>query len=262
MKVTVVTATYNAAATIRDTLRSVAAQSHPDIEHIVIDGASSDDTLAIVARESRPGMIVVSEPDRGLYDAMNKGLACASGELIGFLNADDFFCRSDAVERLVAAAKPGVDAVMGAVVIVGESNVDSVRRAYGVRSFRPWMLHFGHMPPHPGFYMTRRARDLVGPFDAAYRIGGDLEWMVRFFLVHRLQAATVAETLVAFRQGGVSTRGLKSLKVINREALRSIRRHARYTNSGLLWARYLVKAAQYAGRPYDFPAPPALRWVP
>ena len=204
MKISVITVAYNAAATIADTLRSVAAQDYPHIEHVIIDGASIDNTAALVAAHGRPGTIFHSAPDDGLYDAMNKGLAAATGDIIGFLNADDFFCRTDAIDLIVraAAANPQAAAVSGAIVIIDEHDINRAIRAYSPGSFAPWMLRFGQMPPHPAFYARRAAFNAVGGFDSALRIGADFEWMVRFFHNHRLSSTPLQQTLTCRRQFG------------------------------------------------------------
>ena len=259
MRVSIITVARNAAATIGDTLRSVAAQSHGDIEHLVIDGASTDATAAIVAAEATPHTRFVSEPDGGLYDAMNKGIARATGSLIGFLNADDLFCRTDAIS-LLAAGIGDADAVSAGVAIVAAADIGRLSRAYPSRPFAPWMLRFGHMPPHPGFYATRRAFDRIGPFDPAIRIGADFEWMVRFFAVHGLRAEPVSETVVTLRDGGVSNAGFASRVAITAEAVASLRRHGVTTAAPVVWSKYAVKILQYWRAAHQWPASPDVRW--
>ena len=260
MKITVVTVAFNAAATIGDTLRSVAAQAG-DLQHVVIDGGSTDDTAAIVAAHARPGTIFVSEPDDGLYDAMNKGCARAKGDLIGFLNADDFFCRTDAC-ALIAGAIGEADAISGGVAIVAAADPSKLRRAYPARPFAPWMLRFGHMPPHPGFYARRSVFERVGRFDPAIRSGADFDWMLRFYLRERLVAVPLDATLVTMRDGGVSNAGLASRRRINAEALASLHRAGVASTTPLVWSKYLLKAAQLVAPAPGWPAPPAVRWTP
>jgi glycosyltransferase involved in cell wall biosynthesis len=258
LKISVVTVAFNAAATIGDTLRSVAAQTG-DVEHIVIDGGSSDGTADIVREHARPGTIFVSEPDHGLYDAMNKGRARATGDLIGFLNADDFYCRTDACALITAAAR-GADAVSGGVAIVRAADPRKLVRAYPSKPFAPWMLRFGHMPPHPGFYTTRAAFDRVGGFDPAIRSGADFDWMLRVFTRARLHVAAIPETLVTMRDGGVSNDGFGSRRAINREALASLRRYGIASAAPVIWSKYAVKALQYVVPAREWPAPEGVRF--
>lgn len=262
MKISVITVAWNAAATIGDTCASVAAQTGVDVEHIIIDGGSQDATAGIVATHARPGTRFISEPDDGLYDAMNKGLALASGDLIGFLNADDFFCRTDALALVATAAATPCAAVSGGVAIVAADNPARLRRAYPSRPFAPWMLRFAHMPPHPGFYARRSAFDQVGGFDKTIRIGADFEWMVRFFAVNRLAVHAIPETLVTLRDGGLSNQGLASRTAINREALASLRRHGLLSSTPLVWAKYPVKGLQFIMGANGWPAPEAVRFTP
>jgi glycosyltransferase involved in cell wall biosynthesis len=260
VKITVVTVAFNAEATIADTLRSVAAQRGPEVEHLLIDGGSTDRTLAIAGDFARPALRVISEPDRGIYDAMNKGLREAAGAAIGFLNADDFFCRSDALALIAAAlGDAGIDAAAGSVAIVDPDRPARAVRSYGSAHFQPWMLRFAHLPPHPGFYARRSACQQVGAFDDALRIGGDFDWLVRFFLKHRLTAAAIDESLVAMRQGGASQRGMGSMVTFNREAAASLRRHGFATPRPLLTLKYAVKWLQLVQRPRSFPAPETVR---
>lgn len=259
MKVSVITVAWNAAATIGDTMRSVAAQSHADLEHIVIDGASTDDTLAIVRSLATARTRVISEPDKGLYDAMNKGIAAATGDVIGFLNADDFFCRTDAV-ALIAAGATTADAVSASIAIVAAGDTAKLKRAYPSRPFAPWMLRFAHMPPHPGFYAKRAAFAKVGGFDPAIRISADFEWMVRFFLVNRLIAKPIPETIVSLRDGGLSSRGIASNRAINAEAVASLRRHGIATAQPVVWSKYAIKAIQMGLKAYQWPAPTGVHW--
>ncbi|MGI4879137.1 MAG: glycosyltransferase family 2 protein [Janthinobacterium lividum] len=259
MKVSIITVAWNAAATIADTLRSVAAQSHADLEHIVVDGASTDGTVAIVEAEATARTRLISEPDKGLYDAMNKGIAAATGDVIGFLNADDFYCRTDATALLGAGIGDG-DAVSAGVAIVTAADPTRLTRAYPSMPFASWMLRFGHMPPHPGFYARRAAFDRVGGFDTAIRIGADFEWMIRFFKTNQLRAVPLRETIVTLREGGLSNSGFGSRRAINAEAVASLRRHRIFTAPPIVWSKYAVKALQFGMAAYQWPAPPEVRW--
>ena len=263
MKITVVTVAFNAQDTIAGTIASVAAQRGVEVEHLVIDGASTDRTVETVKAAARPGLRLVSEPDAGLYDAMNKGLRLATGDAVGFLNADDFFCRTDALALIAAAfARSSADAVSASVAIVDAADTARVVRAYGARHFAPWMLHFAHMPPHPGLYVRTPAAVRVGEFDTRYRIAADFDWLVRFYLTLGLRSAALADTIVAMRQGGASQQGLASAATVSRESGQSLSRNSRLSAPPLFWLKYAVKAFQLLARPADFPAPTAVRWPP
>jgi glycosyltransferase involved in cell wall biosynthesis len=262
MKVSIITVAYNAAATIADTCASVAAQNGVEIEHIIIDGGSRDDTVAKAKATARAGSVILSEPDNGLYDAMNKGIALATGDLLGFLNADDYFCRTDAIALIVAAAakNPGADAIGGGVAIVDANDLNRLRRAYSATHFAPWMLRFGHMPPHPGFYVRKTAFEKVGNFAAEMRVCADFDWMLRFFYDRQLQFAAIPATVVTMRDGGISNDGWASRRRLNRETVDALRRRGVRSNTALVWSKYLVKAGQLVARAQDWPAPSASRW--
>lgn len=264
MRISIVTVCYNAEKTIADTIQSVRAQQNADFEHIIVDGASRDRTREIVERLGHDRLTLVSEADRGLYDAMNKGAAMARGDLIGFLNSDDFYCRTDALSLIAAAARKHRDAaaISAGLVFVDLDRISHVRRTYGSVGFRRWMLRFGHMPPHPGFYTRTEAFKTVGAFEIDRRIGGDFEWMVRFFHVHGLTAVPLPETIVAMRMGGLSTSGWESARTINAEALRSLNQHKIRSAAALIWSKYLLKAGQFITIKHSFRVPDAVHWKP
>lgn len=256
MKISVVTVCYNSETTIRDTLASVAAQDWADVEHIVIDGGSTDNTLAIVRTFEHDRMRIVSEPDKGFYDAMNKGLRLASGGAIGFLNSDDFFCRGDAIRLLAERLQEtGADAVVANVAVVRPGDPAKVSRYYSVGNYRRWMMRFGHMPPHPTLYIRRDMFDRIGEFDDSYAIAGDFDLIVRLLLIEKARLAKLPITLVGFRAGGASTRDFEAKVKMNREILHSLRRHGYRTSLARLYARYAIKAFQYLARPRDYRVP-------
>jgi glycosyltransferase involved in cell wall biosynthesis len=264
MRISVITVCYNTEKTIADTINSVRAQDYSDYEHIIVDGASTDGTMDVVRRLGHDKVKVVSEPDCGLYDAMNKGTALATGGLIGILNSDDFFCRTNALSLIAAAAgeNPRAAAVSAGLVFVDPERLSRVRRTYSAVGFRRWMLRFGHMPPHPGFYTRATAFTAVGPFEIDRRVGGDFEWMVRFYYGHGLTAAPLAESIVAMRMGGLSTSGWQSMRVINAEARQSLKTHRVWTNAALIWSKYLLKAGQLLTTKDSLGVPESVRWKP
>jgi glycosyltransferase len=247
MKFTIITVAYNSARTIRDTLESVARQSHPDIEHLLIDGASSDGTLAVVRAHGAHLACVVSEPDQGIYDAMNKGLARASGDWVGFLNADDMFASTDSVARLAAAAaaQGGPDLIYGDLDYVEEARIDRVVRQWRSGAFDASLLRYGWMPPHPTFYV-RRDRFGSQRFDTRYRIAADYDFMLRCLTQPGIRLHYVPEVLVHMRNGGASNRSLKALWRKSSEDLDVMRRH-RVGGLATLFAKNLRKLPQFFG---------------
>jgi glycosyltransferase involved in cell wall biosynthesis len=257
----IVTVAWNAEATIADTMRSISSQSFRDYEHIVVDGASTDGTVKIVQALGDERTRLLSEPDNGLYDAMNKGFQLAQGRYVGFLNADDFFIRTDALSLIARASEPMPAAVSAAVAIVNSSDPSRWRRSYSANHFRPWMLRFGNMPPHPGFYACADAVTAIGGFRTDFKISADFDWMLRFYR-SGLRPAVIPETLVAVRDGGASNSGFASRRVIAKETERALREQGVGTSSALIWSKYAAKAAQFLIPPIGFPAPAAVRWGP
>jgi len=245
VKISVITVSYNNCGTLADTLNSVAAQSHPDVEHIIIDGGSKDGTAALLAQWQQRLGPVVSEPDRGIYDAMNKGLALATGDYIGFLNADDVYADPSSLSRLhhaMLAETP--DFCYGDLVYVRPNDLDHVVRRWTSGSFDSERLRQGWMPPHPTFYVRRNALPPGKCFDATMRIAADYEFMLGMMTRPGISAAYVPEVLVRMRTGGASNRSLGALWRKSREDLRAMRRH-RVGGLATLLAKNLRKIPQF-----------------
>jgi glycosyltransferase involved in cell wall biosynthesis len=248
MKISVITVSYNAAATIADTIASVQAQDYPDVEHVIIDGASRDGTSALVERMMDARTVFVSEPDRGLYDAMNKGVDRATGEIIGILNADDYLADPHVLSRIAAAfrADPGLDAVLGDITFI--SPRFGLGRRYDSGRFSPARIGWGWMPAHPGMYLTRAAYNRVGRYSTDYSIAADFEFVVRAFTGARLCYQHLPSVLVHMRPGGVSTNGLKAKWTINREMIRACRAHGVRTSWPMILSKYFYKSLEYFRR--------------
>jgi len=241
MKISVVTVSYNAAATIAATIASVRAQTHPDVEHIIIDGASKDDTQVIVERMADDCTLFVSEPDRGLYDAMNKGIARATGDVVGILNADDFFADDQALTRVAEAFATGGDhdAVLGDIAFVDDDG--RVLRRYDSGRFHPSLTRWGWMPAHPGMYLTRAAYERVGAYRTDLKIAADFDFVVRAFTLAGLRYVHLPRTLVHMRPGGASTDGWRAKMTINREVVQACRDNGVYTNLAMVMSKYPLK---------------------
>jgi glycosyltransferase involved in cell wall biosynthesis len=246
LKITVITVCYNSVATIVDTLRSVATQTWPHVEHIVIDGLSNDGTMSVI-NQYRSGVAnVVSEPDNGIYDAMNKGLKLSTGDIICFLNADDVYV-SDVVLEVVANTIQSklLDALIGDVGFVRSIKNSKLLRRYRSDRFSKESLAWGWMPAHPGLFLRREVFDLVGKFNTNYRIAGDFEFIVRAFCGHSLQYQHLPQMLVYMRVGGASNKGIRSKILLNREVLRACRENNLDTNIFKILSKYPLKILEY-----------------
>jgi len=242
MKISIITVAFNAARTIADTLESVDAQTHPEIEHIVVDGASTDGMLAIVERYRKHIAKLISEPDRGIYDAMNKGIDLATGEVIGFINADDVYADNSVLERVSAImAKDNLDALFGDVSFFHPDNPQRDIRIYRSRYFRPDRIAWGWMPAHPALFVRREIFQRVGSFRTDYRIAGDYEFVARAFGKNTLRYRYLPDVLVRMRTGGISTGGWRSTLLLNREVLRACRENGIPTNMLKILSKYPAK---------------------
>lgn len=246
MKISIVTVCYNSAATLGDTLASVAAQDHTDVEHIVIDGGSADGTRELVKREGRHVKVFVSEPDKGIYDAMNKGIRLASGDIIGTLNADDFYANSMVLSQIEREMVQGqLDAIFGDVMFFASDRPEVNLRRYSSRRFSPERIAWGWMPAHPTLFLRREVFQRFGLFRTDFRIAGDYEFAARIFKGANLRYRYLPEVLVRMRTGGVSTGGLRSTLLLNREVLRACRENGIRTNLLMLLSKYPIKALEY-----------------
>ena len=278
MKISLITACYNSAKTIKTAMDSVLAQKGVDIEYIVVDGGSTDGTVAIVGdfltqrrrgaeyaekqRDFRFEFKWMSERDRGMYDAINKGIKMATGDIVGILNADDILASDDTLARIAERFSSGgvrsrgvrsggvgerVDCVYADIRFVREGEtVKALREAPTVRycsaaKWRPWMFRFAAMVPHPSFYVRRECFERLGGYSLDYRICADFELELRYLLLAKLRAAYLPECVVIMRMGGMSTSGWRSNVLINREDLRALRSHGIWSCLPLIYLKYLFK---------------------
>lgn len=245
MKISIITVTYNSVATLRDTMDSVLAQTYPNIEYIVVDGASKDGTVDII-REYEPRfegrMRWVSEKDKGLYDAMNKGIRMATGDVVGIINSDDFYHRTDVIGRVAEAfSDVEVQAVYGDIRFVNPDNLDKTVRYYSSKNFSVKRFRYGFMPAHPTFFTYKRYFEAYGYYKTDYRIAADYELLTRFLAAHHLRAKYLNLDFMKMRTGGVSTASLKSNILLNQEIVRACRENGIWTCMPLLFLKYFVK---------------------
>ncbi|MDH3639184.1 MAG: glycosyltransferase [Gammaproteobacteria bacterium] len=250
MKISVVTVVRNAAATIEDTLRSVVSQDHPDVEHIVVDGASVDGTLEVLNRY-RPHLAqLVSEPDSGIYAAMNKGWRLARGEVIGFLNADDIYAHSGVLAKIqTALADSTLDACYADLVYVRRQDVTRMVRYWTSQPFRPGLFEYGWLPAHPTFFVRRHVYERYGGFDERYRIQSDFEIALRFLEIHRINSVYVPEILVCMRMGGITNRSLRTILKGNLESYQACRAHGLSVTPWFFVRKWAMRAPQFVRRP-------------
>jgi glycosyltransferase involved in cell wall biosynthesis len=253
MKISVITAVRNGRATLADALDSALAQDHPDTELIVIDGASTDGTLEVIQRYARRLAHVVSEPDGGIYDALNKGLRLAGGDAVGFLHADDRFAHDRVLSRIATAlADPRVDACYGDLLYVRRDDPTQVVRHWRAGEYHPRRLIWGWMPPHPTFYARRAVYQRLGGFDSRYRIAADYDCLLRL-LGGGVACAYLPEVLIHMRLGGASNRSPRNLLEKSREDYQALRRN-RIGGLGTLLAKNLRKLPQFFCRTPEKPS--------
>lgn len=240
MRISVVTVSYNAASTLADTLQSVARQDHKDTEHWLIDGLSQDETRQVVQRHGGHLAGFVSERDRGLYDAMNKGAAIATGDVLGFLNADDWYAGPDTLSSVSSAFAQGADLVYGDLVLASAQAPYEVKRVWRDALHAPEdFFRRGWQPAHPATFVRRDLFQALGGFDLRWRISADYAWLARTMQHPGLRLRHVAKTLVNMRLGGASTAGPIAVWRANRECAQALRGLGRWP-----WATVMMKTAR------------------
>ena len=218
MKISIITICYNSAETIEDTLRSVTSQDYADVEYVIVDGASKDNTLEIVNRYRDKITTVISEKDKGLYDALNKGIAVCTGDVIGILHSDDIYASSSVLSRVMKEfTDPAVDGAYGDLHYVDRENTDKIIRNWKSGPYREGLFLKGWMPPHPTFFVRRELYQKFGVFTTELRSSADYELMLRFIHKNKIQLSYIPEVLVKMRVGGKSNVSWKNRIRANRE---------------------------------------------
>ncbi len=222
MKVSIITVCFNSASTIEETIESVLSQTHRDIEYIVIDGNSSDDTMQIVYKYSNSIAQIISEPDKGMYDALNKGIKMASGDVVGIINADDVFANTNVIQSIVEAyTKSNADIVYGDIKYVSKINLNSTIRYWKAGTYHHGQFFNGWMPPHTGFFITRSDYLQYGMYRLDIGTAADYELMLRMMHIHKLTSYYLPEVITLMRVGGQSNRTLISRWNANRNDLKA-----------------------------------------
>jgi glycosyltransferase involved in cell wall biosynthesis len=225
LKITVITVCYNSAATIADTLKAVSQQSYQDFEHLIFDGASTDGTLDIIRQWTGHPVVLTSEPDNGIYDAMNKGLARASGDVIGFLNADDFYADISVLDKIACAFQDEqIEACFGDLVYVSKDNLRLIRN-WKSRPFVKGAFANGWCPAHPTFYIRNSALARCGVFDLSFKLASDVEFMMRYLERCGVSAVYIPHVLVRMRVGGATNQNWRNVLQQNQEVLVALKKN-------------------------------------
>ncbi len=242
-KITIVTVVKNGAETVERSLQSVIYQDYTNIEVIVIVGKSNDQTLAIVNTLHNPRMSVYSFDDSGIYDALNKGISLATGEIVGLLHADDYLKDENVISRVIEGFRNNkVSILIGGLSYFKSDNPQKVTRRYFPANFKNWMFRFGMAPPHPSFYVKRELFGKYGNYRTDLEIAGDFDLMLRYLYFHKIPYQCVSDCWVMMSEGGKSTNGWQSIVKNNKDILTVCKSHNYYSNYIFIYAKYLLKS--------------------
>ena len=245
LRMSIVTATYNSEKTIVHTLKSLKRQNYPNMQHILIDGCSTDNTFEFARKYALQNSISISEPDTGIYNALNKGIGLADGDIIGFLHSDDVYASNDILLNVANIfADTQCDLVYGDLEIVRENDVTKVVRKWRAREFKKSWFRYGWMPPHPTVFVRRDVYKRFGIFDERYKISGDYEFLLRVMFLHNVNSFYLNKNLVCMRDGGISNRSIKNLFKKTLEDMRAMRAHGLNPVVGIL-GKNLIKIPQF-----------------
>lgn len=224
MKISIITATYNSAATITDCIASINNQTYQDIEHIIIDGASTDNTLEIIKYTPNRVKQYFSEPDKGIYDAMNKGINLVTGDIVGILNSDDLYANNFIIEKIIQVFKTkNVDCVHADLYYVNQNNTDKIVRHWRTRDYTPGAFKYGWHPAHATFFVRKEVYAKYGLFNLDFSLAADFELMLRLFERHKITSAYLSEPIVRMRLGGATSKNIKNIIKQNIECYKAFK---------------------------------------
>ena len=250
MKISVVTVVLNNVDTIEETILSVDSQQHDDVEHIVVDGGSTDGTLEIIDRHSEKFARILIEPDSGIYDAMNKGIFLAKGEVVGFLNADDVFENQDILSRVHATFEDStIQGCYAQLVYVKANDLDKVVRFWDSRDYQAGLFEKGWMPAHPTFYVRRELYQRYGDFKLDYRFHSDYELTARFIAVNKIKTRYIPEVWVRMRVGGATNRSFKNILSGNLESYRACKKLGLKMSPLYFITKFMMRVPQFFNHP-------------
>ncbi len=250
MKISIITVCYNSEKTIGDTLRTVSNQKNVSVEHVLIDGASTDKTVDIIKQHSSVTTFV-SEPDRGIYDAMNKGIALATGDVVGTLNADDFYIDSHVLEDVAQVfSDPTIDACYGDLFYVSQNNVEQVVRFWKSNDYKSGLFKSGWMPAHPTFFVRKSVYERLGSFNLDYKLAADFELLFRFIEQNKIKTQYLPKVLVKMRLGGATNKNLSNILKQNKEIFTILRKYyADFSAVKFVYRKLLNRFLQFSHRP-------------
>lgn len=251
MKISIITVCYNSASTIADTIRSVQKQKYDNYEHLIIDGGSTDETIAVVQSLANSNTRYISEVDAGIYDAMNKGLSLATGEVIGFINSDDFYASSSVLSLIGEVFKnPTVECCYGDLCYVDQFSLGRIVRYWHSNSFSPNLFRIGWCPPHPTFFVRRSTYEKFGGFNLKFRLAADFELMLRFLEKYKIHSIYLPQVLVNMRLGGATNKNISNIFKQNIEIFSALKMHdLKPSLFRLTIHKAMNKLLQYCKRP-------------
>ena len=246
MKVSIITATYNRDTTVVRAINSIKRQTHCDIQIVVVDGDSQDNTISLIKPMLGEKDIILSEPDHGIYEALNKGLALAEGDIVAFLHSDDLYYDDNVISMVVSAfSDDSVDVVYGDVCFFSGNKVTKSVRKYRSDKLSKKNLAWGKMPAHPAMFIKRSVYEKIGYFETDFAIAADYEFLCRLSNYVNLKSVYLSHIMVRMQLGGVSTGGFKNTILLNKEVFRALRKNGMYTNMFMLLSKYPSKILQF-----------------
>jgi glycosyltransferase involved in cell wall biosynthesis len=252
LKISIITVCFNSATTISDTIKSVASQKYKNKEHVIVDGASKDATMDIV-RSSSSVTRYVSEPDKGIYDAMNKGISMVTGDIVGTLNADDFYADDNVLTEVARVFdNPEVDACYADLVYVDQSDTSRISRYWKSRPFRVGLFKHGWMPAHPTFFVRKHLYEELGDFDLDYKLQSDFELTMRFLEIYRIKAVYIPRIMVKMRIGGASNQSIRNIMSGNLEAYKACKKNHLSISPIFNILKIFSRIPQFFMRPRDY----------